>query len=124
MKSLPKITEAEWIIMKILWENETLTSMEIIEILKTNSTWSPTTVQTLISRLVKKGAVGVSKESKSYKYYPIVNEDQYKKEETRTLIDKIYNGSIKLFIKGFINDADLTNEDIAELKKMLDDKQE
>jgi BlaI family transcriptional regulator, penicillinase repressor len=124
LKSLPNITEAEWIIIKILWENQSLTSLEIIEILKTNSTWSPTTVQTLISRLVKKGAVGVSKESKSYKYYPIVKEEQYRKEETRTLIDKIYNGSIKLFIKGFINDADLTNEDIEELKKMLNDKQE
>ncbi len=124
MKALPKITEAEWILMKILWEKETLTSPEIIEILKTNSTWSPTTVQTLLSRLVKKGAVGVTKESKSYHYYSIVNEEQYRKEETKTLINKIYNGSLKLFIKGFINDVDLTNEDIEELKKMLDKKQE
>jgi len=122
LKGLIKITEAEWLIMKTLWGNETLTSPEIIESLKTNSTWSPTTIQTFISRLVKKGAVGVIKESKSYRYYPIVLEEQLRKEETGNLIDKIYNGSKKLFIKSFINDVDLTEEDIQELKKMLDNK--
>ena len=121
MKEL-KITEAEWLIMKTLWENETLTSPEIIESLKNDSTWRPTTIQTFLSRLVKKGAVGVIKESKSYRYYPIVIEEQLRKEETETLIDKIYNGSKKLFIKNFINDVDLTEEDIQELKKMLDNK--
>jgi BlaI family transcriptional regulator, penicillinase repressor len=122
LKGIPKITEAECLIMKTLWENKELTSPEIIENLKTNSTWSPTTIQTLISRLVKKCAVGVIKESKGYRYYPIVLEEQYRKEETRTLIDKIYNGSLKLFIKNFINDVDLTDEDIQELKKTLEKK--
>jgi len=122
LKELTKITEAEWLIMKTLWVNETLTSPEIIEMLKTDSSWRPTTIQTLLSRLVKKGAVGVIKESKSYRYYPIVLEEQLRKEETKTLIDRIYNGSKKLFIKNFINDVDLTEEDIQELKKMLDNK--
>ena len=122
MKGLIKITEAEWLIMKTLWGDGTLTSLEIIESLKTNSTWSPTTIQTFISRLVKKGAVGVIKESKSYRYYPIVLEEQLRKEETVNLIDKIYNGSKKLFLKSFINDVDLTEEDIQELKKMLDNR--
>ncbi|MFT5873805.1 MAG: BlaI family penicillinase repressor [Clostridium sp.] len=122
MKELTKITEAEWLIMKTLWENKTLTSPEIIESLKDDSTWRPTTIQTFLSRLVKKGAVGVIKESKSYRYYPIVLEEQLRKEETETLIDKIYNGSKKLFIKNFINDVELTEEDIQELKKMLDNK--
>ncbi|MGH4125084.1 MAG: BlaI/MecI/CopY family transcriptional regulator [Clostridium sp.] len=122
MKELTKITEAEWLIMKTLWENEKLTSPEIIESLKNDSTWRPTTIQTFLSRLVKKGAVGVIKESKSYRYYPLVLEKQLRKEETESLIDKIYNGSKKLFIKNFINDVDLTEEDIQELKKMLDNK--
>jgi BlaI family penicillinase repressor len=122
LKELTKITEAEWLIMKTLWENKTLTSPEIIESLKDDSTWRPTTIQTFLSRLVKKGAVGVIKESKSYRYYPIVLEEQLRKEETETLIDKIYNGSKKLFIKNFINDVELTEEDIQELKKMLDNK--
>ena len=122
MKELTKITEAEWLIMKTLWENKILTSPEIIESLKNDSTWRPTTIQTFLSRLVKKGAVGVIKESKSYRYYPIALEEQLRKEETETLIDKIYNGSKKLFIKNFINDVDLTEEDIQELKNILDNK--
>lgn len=122
MKELIKITEAEWLIMKALWENKILTSPEIIQNLKNDSTWRPTTIQTFLSRLVKKGAVGVIKETKSYRYYPIVLEEQLRKEETETLIDKVYNGSKKLFIKNFINDVELTEEDIQELKKMLDNK--
>jgi len=122
LKELIKITEAEWLIMKTLWEKDTLTSLEIIEMLKKDSTWKPTTIQTLLSRLVKKGAVEVIKESKSYRYYSIVVEEQLRKEETESLIDKIYNGSKKLFIKNFMNDVDLTEEDIQELKKMLDNK--
>lgn len=124
MKILPKITESEWLIMKTLWRNEKPTSPEIIESLKVVSTWSPTTIQTFLSRLAKKGAIGIIKESKGYRYYPIVLEDQYRKEETRTLIDKIYNGSLKLLIKSFINDVDLTDDDIHELKKELDKKQD
>ncbi|GFZ32619.1 transcriptional regulator [Clostridium zeae] len=123
MKNSPKITESEWLIMKVLWKKHPLTSTEVIDSLKEDSTWSTTTIHTFISRLVKKGAVGVIKESKVYKYYPIILEEQFREEETKTLINKIYDGSQKLFLKYFINDIDLTNEDIEDLKKMLEEKQ-
>lgn len=124
MKELPKITDAEWLVMKTLWESSPLTTSEIVSDLKRNTSWSPTTIQTLVSRLVKKGAVDVIKESHSYKYVPIIEEERYKKEETMSLIEKVYNGSLKLFMKSFISNADLSAEDIDELKHILDKKKD
>lgn len=124
MKEIPKITDAEMLVMKTLWESSPLTTSEIVSTLKMNTSWSPTTIQTLVSRLVKKGAVDAIKESHSYKYVPVVEEEQYEKEETISLIEKVYDGSLKLFMKSFISNVDLSDEDIDELKRMLDEKKD
>jgi BlaI family transcriptional regulator, penicillinase repressor len=69
-----RISDAEWQVMKVLWQESPLTASIVIERLKSNSNWSPKTIQTLIARLVKKGALAVNKESSLNQYYPLVLE--------------------------------------------------
>lgn len=123
MREIPKISEAEWKVMKILWVKSPLNSTQIIEALKSNSDWSPKTIHTLISRLVKKQAIGINKEASLYEYYPIIDENECKRIETNSFIRKVYNGSIKMLIKNFIKDEKLTKEEIEELKKILNEKE-
>mgnify|MGYP000887917672 CR=1 FL=1 len=70
MVNLPNISDAEWKVMKVLWEKSPLTSTEIINSLKDSTNWSPKTIHTLISRLVKKEVVGVNKDFPVNKYFP------------------------------------------------------
>jgi BlaI family penicillinase repressor len=122
MSDFPNISDAEWLVMKIVWNKSPLTSTEIIDYLKKDTTWSPKTIHTLISRLVKKGALGVDKESTFNKYYPLVTEEECRRVETKSFIKKVYDGSLQLLLANFIKDEKLSTEEINQLRRILDDK--
>ena len=123
-KSIPQISEAEIEVMKVLWEKKVATAKEIIiEIEKTND-WKPKTIQTLISRLVAKGAVSTEKkDAKSYIYSAIVKKEAYQSYANKSFIKKLYDGSLNLMLASFIKDVHLSKEDIKELKNILEEKQ-
>ncbi|BAH07019.1 BlaI/MecI/CopY family transcriptional regulator [Clostridium kluyveri] len=122
LSKTPKISDSEWEIMKVLWKKSPLTSSEIIEILKEYISWNPKTIHTLISRLVKKDAIEVKKDTPFYLYYPKVSEEECRKTETKSFVKKVYNGSIHLLISNFIKNEKLSEEEIEELRKILDEK--
>lgn len=64
MKKLPHISEAEYQVMKIIWKYAPISTTEVIEKLVETSTWSPKTIQTMLLRLVKKGALTYEKNMK------------------------------------------------------------
>lgn len=122
LSKTPKISDSEWEVMEVLWKKSPLTSSEIIEILKQYISWNPKTIHTLISRLVKKDAIEVKKDAPFYLYYPKVSQEECRKIETRSFIKKVYNGSIHLLISNFIKNEKLSDEEIKELKQILDKK--
>ncbi|MFS1514731.1 BlaI/MecI/CopY family transcriptional regulator [Chengkuizengella sp. SCS-71B] len=122
MKDFIKISEAEWKIMKVLWRVSPLTSAEIIEALKKDTSWSPKTIHTLISRLVKKEAIGVKKGSRFKLFSPLVTEEECKSLEAKSFLEKVYSGSVKMFIANFIKDEKLSQEEIEELERILEEK--
>ncbi|QAA34428.1 BlaI/MecI/CopY family transcriptional regulator [Clostridium manihotivorum] len=122
MNGFPNISNAEWQVMKVLWSKAPISSSEIIDGLKEENSWSPKTIHTLISRLVKKEAVGVNKEGSFNLYYPLVTEEECKSAETKTFLHKVYDGSLKLLLKNFIEDKHLSTEEIDELRKILDEE--
>ncbi len=120
MKDMPKISDSEWEVMKVLWDKSPLTSSEIVEILKPVTKWSPTTIYTLISRLVNKKAIGIKEGSSPYICYPLVSRKDCSKKEYSSFIKKVYNGSLNLMLSNLVEEQDLSEEDIEELKKILD----
>ncbi|MBQ6937615.1 MAG: BlaI/MecI/CopY family transcriptional regulator [Clostridia bacterium] len=122
--SVPQISEAEIEVMKVLWEKDASTAKEIIaEIEKTND-WKPKTIQTLLSRLVAKGAVRTEKkDAKSFIYSAAVKKEDYQSYANRSFIKKLYDGSLNLMLASFIKDAQLSKADIEELKNILEEKQ-
>ncbi|SKC42312.1 BlaI/MecI/CopY family transcriptional regulator [Maledivibacter halophilus] len=124
MKDMPQISDSEWIVMKILWSNSLYTSSEIIKSLPKNTNWKPTTVKTLISRLVKKDAVGFKKKNRTYYYYPLVTKDECVKAESKSFLKKVYGGALKPMIANFLEIQELSEKDIEELKCILDKKKD
>ena len=116
-----KITDAELKIMQIIWKKESTTSNEIIEAIKDNE-WNDNTTRTLIKRLLNKKAIKiVGKQNKQYTYQPIITEEEYKIEESKDFIQKIYNGSINEMIFNFVKQEKLTKEDLKELLDKIEE---
>jgi BlaI family transcriptional regulator, penicillinase repressor len=122
VKEVPQISDAEWQVMQVIWRSAPITANEVIEQLENNSDWKPKTIKTLIGRLVEKKVLGFHKEGKSYQYYPIVSEDEGIRVESENFLKKVFNGSLNLMLANFIEEQRLSEEDIKELKRIIDDR--
>lgn len=122
MKNLPKISEAEYQVMEIIWNNFPISTNEVINILSDKNEWSPKTIQTLLSRLVKKEALTYEKKSRSFVYSPKVKKEEYINEKSKSFLKKFYNGTLKSMVLNFIEQNELDEDDINDLKDILDKK--
>ncbi|HYH04204.1 MAG TPA: BlaI/MecI/CopY family transcriptional regulator [Bacillota bacterium] len=120
MSDLPRISEAEWEVMKIFWESAPITANEMIEKLKGHVSWQPKTVKTLISRLLKKQAIAFEKDDRVYRYYPLVNKEDCTREENHFFLKRVYNGELNVMLTSFLSSRQLSEKNIEELKEILD----
>lgn len=121
-KSIPKIAESEWRVMQVLWENGSQTANDVVNALSDEVKWKPRTIKTLISRLVKKGAVKVTEEGYRYRYSAAVNASACVRSETKTFVRRVYQGAMKPALAAFIEDADLSDKEIDDIQKILKQK--
>jgi BlaI family penicillinase repressor len=119
MDEIPKISNAEWEIMKVIWNNSEITSAKIIQALKNKSKWKATTVKSLINRLLNKKAIGFTKLGSEYFYYPLVSEDECIKSESKSFINRVFNGSINSMLITFVESKQISERDIDDLKNIL-----
>jgi BlaI family penicillinase repressor len=119
MAKIPKISEAEWEVMKVLWKNSPMTANEIVDELKAKTRWKRETIRTLINRLVQKKVLGFQKKSRQYHYFPRVTEAEGIKAEAESFIKRIGGGSIEPMLAAFVEEKQLSAEKIARLKSIL-----
>ena len=118
------ISDSEMEVMAVLWNaTEPITSSEIGEAVEKHG-WKKTTIATFLARLVEKGAVSAEKRGKLYYYTPIIPIEEYRKTKTESLINSLYHGSVKEFAVAMFEDKKLSEEDIAELLAIFEDKGE
>lgn len=123
-KQIPKISDAEYEIMKIIWKYKWIKASEIIEKVDPKFEWNNKTIKTMINRLLKKQVIDYEKQGKYYIYYPVVEEEEYKKVETKSFIKKLYNGSLNAMFVSFLKETKLSKDEINELRKLLKEKEE
>jgi BlaI family penicillinase repressor len=119
MIQIPKISNAEWEVMKIIWNHSEIASNNIIQELKDKSEWKRTTVKSLINRLLKKNAIGFNKVGNEYLYFSLVLESECIKLESDSFINRVFNGSIQSLLLSFVDSEEISESDISELKKIL-----
>ena len=123
MKGMPRISESEWSVMQVLWEAGEATANQVVERLSDSTTWKPNTVKTLINRLVKKKAVAFEKKGREYLYRPLVSEEECKRAESRSFLERVYGGATKPMLAAFLETEKLSADEISELKRILDEKE-
>lgn len=119
MASLPQISEAEFEVMKIVWKHAPISTNEITERLTETTTWSPKTIQTLIKRLVTKGALTYEKQSRVFVYTPLVDENEYIGQESNTFLKRFYDGNITAMLSAYIENDRLSETEIDSLRSLL-----
>ncbi len=123
MSNTPKISDSEWQVMKLIWARAPCTANEVVEGLKENIDWKPNTIKTLINRLVKKDVISyeIDKlDKKTYHYFPLVQEQDCIREESKTFLNRVFNGSANAMLVNFLDDAELSDDEIDKLKHILD----
>lgn len=119
MKALPQISEAEFEVMKVVWKHAPISTNEITEKLTKTTTWSPKTVQTLIKRLVTKGALSYEKQSRVFVYTPLIKEKEYVGRESHSFLKRYYDGDITAMLSAYIEDDKLSKSEIDTLRSLL-----
>ncbi len=119
MKALPQISEAEFEVMKIVWKHAPINTNEITDRLTKTTKWSPKTIQTLIKRLVTKGALSYEKESRVFVYTPLIDEKEYIGQESHSFLKRYYDGDITAMLSAYIEDDKLSVAEIDTLRSLL-----
>ena len=119
MAALPQISEAEFEVMKIVWKYAPINTNEITERLVKTTTWSPKTIQTLIKRLVNKGALSYEKQSRIFVYTPLVDENEYIGQESNSFLKRFYYGNISKMLSAYIENDKLSETEINNLRSLL-----
>jgi len=122
MKNKPAISDAEYQVMKIIWSSAPISTNDVVEKLEKTTAWKPKTIQTLLSRLVKKGALNYEKSGRVFVYTPVVQESDILDQESDSFLNRFYDGTVNSMIVNLLERDKLSEDDINELKLILEKK--
>ena len=118
-----QISESELEVMKVLWQSAgPLSAGEIIEALTARTLWKPKTIQTMINRLVSKGAIAADRSGgRNFTYQAQVAEEAYKLKVSEHLLDKLYEGSMNSLVAQFVRQKKISPEEKEALRRLLEE---
>lgn len=119
MKNEINISESEWTVMEYLWNNPLVTITEIRKALSSTG-WSDSTIKTLVRRLVFKNAVAINDEAATFRYYPLISQHECRLKETKSFINRVYDGSVSMLVTNLAADSNLTDKETEELLALIE----
>ena len=124
MNSIPQISEAEYEVMKVIWNYAPISTNDVIDKLSSTTSWSPKTNQTMLLRLVKKKVLTYEKNSRVFVYTPLVRQEDYLNKESTSFLNRFYNGALNAMVLNFLENDKLSQEEIHTLKQILNTRKE
>ena len=113
------LQESERKIMEGVWDRAPIGVVGIWNAIEETTGWSKSTVNTLLMRMLDKGLVRYEEGKKSREYYPCYGREDVAIGETRSLLDRVYSGSVGLMMSTLVDNRQLTREEIDELYVIL-----
>jgi BlaI family transcriptional regulator, penicillinase repressor len=92
----------------------------VIAALAHSPDWSATTIKTFLNRLLRKGAIAAEPAGKRYLYRPILQEAEHRDSESQGLLDRLFGGRLAPFVTHFSERQRLSDDDIAELRRLIE----
>jgi predicted transcriptional regulator len=119
-----QISAAESQVMEALWRKAPLTPEQIIAATAKANGWGPGTVRTLITRLLRKGALAGGRRDGGYFYTPLLSRADYVGSESQMLLDRLFGGQVAPLVAHFVTQQKLTAADIGKLRKLIAELEE
>ena len=116
-----QISEAESVVMDVLWKRQPLSAEDVVASLSGRQDWQEATVKTLLNRLLKKGAIGAEKDGRRYLYAPVLQRDAWVQGESESLLERMFGGRVAPLVAHFSEQRKLSGKDIADLRKLLEE---
>lgn len=114
-----QISSAESWVMRALWGHSPQSADELIKALGPEQGWHESTIKTLISRLLQKGAIAAEKDGRRSLYSPVLTRDAWVASQSESLLDRIFDGRVAPLVAHFAAHRKLSATDIAELKRLI-----
>ncbi len=103
------------------WRLGEATSREIVSALEGRQSWKPRTVQSLINRLVGKGALSFEQRGREYIYRPAVEESRCVHEASRTFVDRVFSGKLAPLLACFLRSEKISKSELEEIRKLIEE---
>lgn len=119
--NVPRISETEWEVMKVIWPRAPVTAAVIIEALtETDPTWHPKTVKTLLGRLVRKGALMYTPSGRAYLYSPRFTKDECVGAVSDSFLERVFDGSLRAMLAHFVQGKRFSSTELRDLRRILE----
>jgi len=115
-----QISEAESVVMDVLWRQHPLAAEDVVAALGVVQQWQEATIKTLLNRLLNKGAITATREGRRYLYAPVLKREDWVLEESQSLLERLFDGRVAPLVAHFSQHRKLSKKDIAELRKLLE----
>lgn len=122
MTYIPPITDAEWRIMQALWARTPQTAQDLVATLADERDWSPSTVKTLLARLVTKQAVGFTRQGREHHYHPLLSETACRRDQSRSFLQRVFGGALEPMVATLLDDGPVDPGELDALRRLLDEK--
>ena len=116
-----QISEAESVVMDVLWQRHPLAAEDVVAALGDAQQWQEATIKTLLNRLLKKGAITAEKDGRRYLYAPVLQRGDWVLDESESLLDRLFGGRVAPLVAHFSQHRKLSRKDIAELRQLLEE---
>ena len=120
MGKKPQISDAEWEVMKVLWDRSAVSVNEVTEALRARE-WHPKTIRTMLTRLAKKGVVAHKVHDRIYRYYPLHTKEDCVKTASDRFLDRVFDGALAPMVAHFAKRRPLTPDERKELERILEE---
>lgn len=114
---IPKIFESEYRFCLILWAHEPIRTTELVQLCQEQLEWKRTTTYTVIKRLGERGVL----KNENGVVTSLVSKDEVQASEIEELVEKKFEGSLPSFIAAFTRHQKITEREIDEVQRMIDD---
>ena len=123
-KPVVELTEAEWSVIKAVWETEPCTAPVIQERLAKPTGWTYSTVRTFMDRMVAKGVLTAKKEGKLTIYNSAFTREQAQRGELFYALKHAFNGALTPMVQCLLDTREVSGEELDELKRIIADHEQ
>ena len=121
---MANISDAEWVLLDLLWTKGPFTIMQIVKLLETSKHWSKHAVISFLNKMEMKGLVASHVEERAKIYSPLIDKTDTAVKESVSFIDKVFHGNMGVMVSNLVEQDKLSDEEIEELMDILSRKKE